>query len=116
MTHASGRVGPTRPIQIVLGRTRRVHFVGIGGSGMSGLAEVVMGLGHVVSGSDAKPSQATNHLARLGARVHVGHDAGFVGAADLLVVSAAVPLSNVEIVEAGGGRSRSCLERTCLQS
>ena len=96
----AGRVGPTRPKQIVLGRTRRVHFVGIGGSGMSGLAEVVMGLGHVVSGSDAKPSQATNHLARLGARVHVGHDAGFVGDADLLVVSAAVPLSNVEIVEA----------------
>ena len=89
-----------RPNKIVLARTRRIHFVGIGGSGMNGLAEIVMNLGHVVSGSDAKRSEVTDRLASQGVQVHVGHDARFVGDAEMLVVSAAVPPSNSEIVEA----------------
>ena len=100
MTHASRASWPDPPETDCAWTDQAGSLRGHRGSGMSGLAEVVMSLGHVVSGSDAKPSQATDHLARLGARVHVGHDAGFVGDADLLVVSAAVPLSNVEIVEA----------------
>ena len=74
--------------------------MGIGGTGMNGLAELVMNLGHVVSGSDAKRSEVTDRLASQGVRVHVGHDARFVGDAEMLVVSAAVPSTNSEIVEA----------------
>ena len=91
---------PRRPNKIVLAQIRRIHFVGIGGSGMNGLAELVMNLGHVVSGSDAKRSEVTDRLASQGVLVHVGHDARFVGDAEMLVVSAAVPPSNSEIVEA----------------
>ena len=59
----------------MLGRTRRIHFVGIGGIGMSGIAELLANLGYEVSGSDAKRSAATDRLGRLGVRVSVGHDA-----------------------------------------
>ena len=74
--------------------------MGIGGTGMNGLAELVMNLGHLVSGSDAKRSEVTDRLASQGVRVHVGHDARFVGDAEMLVVSAAVPSTNSEVVEA----------------
>ena len=60
----------------MLGKTRRVHFVGIGGIGMSGIAELLANLGYVVSGSDEKRSAVTERLATLGVRVDVGHDAG----------------------------------------
>jgi UDP-N-acetylmuramate--alanine ligase len=84
----------------VLGRTRRVHFVGIGGSGMSGIAELLANLGYAVSGSDAKLSPVTAHLASLGVRVEQGHEAGHVGDADVVVYSSAVRATNPEIVEA----------------
>ena len=83
-----------------LGRTRRVHFVGIGGIGMSGIAELVVNLGYRVSGSDLRRSEVTDRLASLGVDVMVGHNAGHVTGADVVVVSSAVAPDNVEIVEA----------------
>ncbi len=84
----------------MLGRTRRVHFVGIGGSGMSGIAELLANLGYAVSGSDARLSPVTAHLASLGVRIEEGHDPSHVGDADVVVYSSAVRPTNPEIVEA----------------
>jgi UDP-N-acetylmuramate--alanine ligase len=84
----------------VLGRTRSIHFVGIGGIGMSGIAELLANLGYEVSGSDAKSSDVTARLQTLGVRVCIGHDARHVGRADVVVVSSAIGSSNAEIVEA----------------
>ena len=85
----------------MLGTTRRVHFVGIGGIGMSGIAELLANLGYGVSGSDAKRSETTARLeTRLGVTVYEGHSAGNVGDADVVVVSSAVRATNPEIVEA----------------
>ncbi|MGH7741140.1 MAG: Mur ligase domain-containing protein, partial [Candidatus Eiseniibacteriota bacterium] len=57
------------------GRTRHIHLIGIGGSGMAGIAEVLINLGYQVSGSDLKASETTDRLVRLGGRVMIGHDA-----------------------------------------
>ena len=85
----------------MLGRTRRVHFVGIGGIGMSGIAELLANLGYEVSGSDVKGSEVTARLQqRLNVRVFEGHAAGNIGDADVVVVSSAVRRTNPEIVEA----------------
>ncbi len=84
----------------MLGRTRRIHFVGIGGSGMNGIAELLVNLGYAVTGSDAKLSAVTERLAALGARVFEGHDAVHVRDADVVVYSSAVRPTNPEIVEA----------------
>ena len=84
----------------MLGKTRHVHFVGIGGIGMSGVAELLANLGYVVSGSDAKGSAVTERLKTLGIRVDVGHDAAHIGDADVVVISSAVRSSNPEVVEA----------------
>jgi UDP-N-acetylmuramate--alanine ligase len=88
----------------VLGRTRRIHFVGIGGSGMNGIAELLANLGFVVTGSDLAASDVTERLARHGIRVDPGHDARHVGDADVVVVSSAIRPTNPEIVEAGRRR------------
>jgi UDP-N-acetylmuramate--alanine ligase len=88
----------------VLGKTRRIHFVGVGGSGMSGIAELLVNLGYSVSGSDLKRSEVTDRLAALGVRVFEGHDRAHVGDADVLVYSSAVRPSNPELVEAGRRR------------
>jgi UDP-N-acetylmuramate--alanine ligase len=84
----------------VLGKTRHVHFVGIGGIGMSGIAELLANLGYTVSGSDEKRSAVTDRLAAMGIRTSVGHEAGNVGDADVVVVSSAVRPGNPEVVEA----------------
>jgi UDP-N-acetylmuramate--alanine ligase len=84
----------------VLGRTRGVHFVGIGGIGMSGIAEVLATLGYRVSGSDARASDVTRRLASLGVVVHEGHAAGHVADADVVVVSSAIQGDNPEVLEA----------------
>jgi UDP-N-acetylmuramate--alanine ligase len=86
--------------QDVLGRTRWIHFVGIGGIGMSGIAELLVNLGYRVSGSDVTRSEMAERLATLGAEVHFGHAADHVGEADVVVVSSAVPASNPEVVAA----------------
>jgi UDP-N-acetylmuramate--alanine ligase len=88
----------------MLGRTRRIHFVGIGGIGMSGIAELLANLGYEVSGSDLRQSDVTNRLARLGVRIAVGHHARNVGGADVLVVSSAVNQANPEVAEARARR------------
>ena len=87
-----------------LGRTRRVHFVGIGGIGMSGIAELLVNLDYRVSGSDARASETTARLAALGVEVAVGHDARHVGEADVVVVSSAVRPDNPEVVAARARR------------
>ncbi len=81
-------------------RIQQLHFVGIGGSGMSGIAEVLLNLGYQVSGSDLKESEATRRLVSLGARVHLGHAAEHARGAQVVVVSNAVMATNPEIAEA----------------
>ncbi len=81
-------------------KPQHLHFVGVGGIGMSGIAEVLVNLGYEISGSDVKLSPTTDRLARLGVRVFEGHDAANVGAAKALVVSSAVDESNPEVKEA----------------
>jgi UDP-N-acetylmuramate--alanine ligase len=83
---------------------RRVHFVGIGGSGMSGIAEVLCTLGYEVSGSDAAENAATRRLASLGARVMRGHNAANVLGTDCVVVSSAIRADNPELMEARSQR------------
>ncbi|MBX3662705.1 MAG: UDP-N-acetylmuramate--L-alanine ligase [Burkholderiales bacterium] len=81
-------------------KVRNVHFVGIGGAGMSGIAEVLLNLGYAVSGSDLSEGNATRRLAGLGAQVRIGHDAAHVAAADVVVISSAVKPDNPEVVAA----------------
>jgi UDP-N-acetylmuramate--alanine ligase len=85
----------------MLGRTRRIHFVGIGGIGMSGIAELLANLGYTVTGSDARRSEGSDRLASVfGITVHEGHAAANLGAADVVVVSSAINPENAEIVAA----------------
>ena len=79
---------------------RRVHFVGIGGAGMSGIAEVLHNLGYAVSGSDKSDSVVTRRLGSLGIQIHKGHDAANVADADVLVVSSAIKPENPELAAA----------------
>ncbi|MGE5325955.1 MAG: UDP-N-acetylmuramate--L-alanine ligase [Deltaproteobacteria bacterium] len=84
----------------MLGKVRKIHFVGIGGIGMSGIAEVLLNLGFSVSGSDLKATSVTERLARLGARTFEGHAAPNVYGAQVVVVSSAVARDNPEVAEA----------------
>src|ERR1700728_1517822 len=93
-----GLVTPTDPVP--LDELGRVHFVGIGGAGMSGIARIMLDRGTEVSGSDSGASAGLDELAALGAGVHVGHAAGQLGDADTLVVSSAIRDSNPELAEA----------------
>ena len=82
------------------GRIRRIHLIGIGGSGMSGIAEVLLNLGYQVSGSDVKESEPVQRLRSLGARIFIGHRAEQVEGSDVVVVSTAIAEANPEIQEA----------------
>jgi len=93
MNTGSGHLRPMRRIQ-------RVHFVGIGGTGMNGIAEVLVNQGFKVSGSDLQESRATRHLREIGVKVFIGHDAAQIEGVDVLVVSTAVPAGNPEVVAA----------------
>jgi UDP-N-acetylmuramate--alanine ligase len=84
----------------------RVHLVGIGGAGMSGIARVLLARGVTVSGSDAKDSRGLSALRALGAEVHVGHDAGHVVGADTVVISSAIRESNPELAAARAAGTR----------
>ncbi len=84
----------------MLGKTRRIHFVGIGGIGMSGIAEVLINLGFTVSGSDLERSAITDRLAKLGARIRIGHNARTVAGSDVVVISSAVGAGNPEVAAA----------------
>ncbi|MEX3954391.1 UDP-N-acetylmuramate--L-alanine ligase [Trinickia symbiotica] len=79
---------------------KHIHFVGIGGAGMSGIAEVLVTLGYRVSGSDLARSATTDRLASLGARIALGHDAAHIEGADAVVVSTAVRSDNPEVLAA----------------
>jgi UDP-N-acetylmuramate--alanine ligase len=81
-------------------KVKNIHFVGIGGSGMSGIAEVLVTLGYNVSGSDLGSNAVTQRLVDMGATVHQGHDAAFIGNADAVVTSTAVKADNPEVVAA----------------
>jgi UDP-N-acetylmuramate--alanine ligase len=83
-----------------MGRTERIHFVGIGGAGMAGIAEVLISLGYRVQGSDLRSSAVTRRLETLGADIRQGHAPEHVGEADVVVVSSAVPADNAEILAA----------------
>lgn len=85
---------------LFLGRTKRIHFIGIGGIGMSGIAELLLNQGFKVSGSDLKLSDTTKRLEALGARICLGHHGGNIENADVVVYSSAVDETNPEIVTA----------------
>jgi UDP-N-acetylmuramate--alanine ligase len=85
-------------------KVRRIHFVGIGGSGMSGIAEVLANMGYEVSGSDLAESAATRRLAGLGVAVRLAHEAAHVKGADVVVVSSAVRPDNPEVIAARAAR------------
>src|SRR5690348_18107362 len=83
---------------------RRVHFIGIGGAGMSGIAEVLQTLGYAVSGSDKHASHVTQRLRKMGVDVRIGHEAQHVADADAVVISSAIRPDNVELVAARARR------------
>ena len=76
----------------------RIHMIGIGGAGMSGIAEVLASRGHVVTGSDLKESPYTRRLRGAGVTVFIGHAAGQLGDADRVVISTAIPKTNPELL------------------
>ncbi len=80
--------------------SQRVHFIGIGGIGMSGIAEILLTMGYPVSGSDLRPSPTTERLERLGATIFIGHAAENAAASDVVVTSSAVARDNPEVLEA----------------
>lgn len=79
-----------------MGRVRHIHFIGIGGAGMSGIAEVLHNLGYAVSGSDLKENSTTRHLQKLGIDVVTGHASTHINGSDVVVVSSAIPEKNPE--------------------
>ena len=81
-------------------KTHKIHFVGIGGIGMSGIAELLLNLGYQVSGSDLNNSLITRNLAELGGRIHQGHDGSWVAGVDVVVTSSAISVNNPEVVAA----------------
>jgi len=93
-------MGTDKETGLMQRKIKCIHFVGIGGIGMSGIAEVLLNLGYKISGSDAQQSDTTLRLQKLGAMVAVGHSAENVGNADVVVTSTAVKASNPEVVEA----------------
>jgi len=78
-------------------RIRQIHFIGIGGVGMCGIAEVLLNQGYEISGSDLKQSAVTDRLVSLGASIFVGHESSNVVDADVVVVSTAIDKSNPDI-------------------
>jgi UDP-N-acetylmuramate--alanine ligase len=88
----------------VMGRIRHIHMVGIGGSGMGGIAEVLLNLGYAVSGSDLKQNPVTRHLEAAGAVIHIGHAAENIKGCDVVVISSAVKEDNPEVQAAREAR------------
>ena len=85
-------------------RIRNIHFVGIGGSGMCGIAEVLLNQGYQISGSDLRASSVTERLGQLGIEIFIGHRKENVTVADAVVTSTAVPVDNPEVIEAQSRR------------
>src|SRR6202022_3389939 len=97
---ARGKSPGDKSMMVSFRNFQRIHLVGIGGIGMSGIAEVLLTLGYSVSGSDTKPSNITERLQNLGATIYEGHKAGNVEGAHVLVTSSAIKSDNPEVVEA----------------
>ncbi len=93
-----------KPGHLLFASSQRVHFIGIGGIGMSGIAEILLTMGYTVSGSDLRRSEVTERLLGLGARVFEGHAAANVAACDVVVTTSAVNGGNAEVVEARARR------------
>ena len=93
-------MGPDKETSLMQRKVKCIHFVGIGGIGMSGIAEVLINLGYNISGSDTAQSETTARLQKLGASVALGHTAKNIGNADVVVTSTAVKVDNPEVVEA----------------
>ena len=89
-----------QPGHFLFAPSHRIHFIGIGGIGMSGIAEILLTMGYAVSGSDLRRTPVTQRLAGLGATIYEGHATGNAAAADVVVISSAVAASNPEVVEA----------------
>ena len=83
-----------------LDHNQPIHFVGIGGAGMSGIAEVLLTKGHAISGSDMHESEVTLRLRELGAQVHIGHNAANINGAAVVVLSSAIKSDNPEVLRA----------------
>ncbi|MDR1784414.1 MAG: UDP-N-acetylmuramate--L-alanine ligase [Endomicrobium sp.] len=81
-------------------KSQNIHFVGVGGSGMSGIAEVLINLGHNISGSDLKKSDITDYLKTIGAKIYIGHNEKNIELAEVIVTSSAISENNPEIVMA----------------
>src|ERR1700757_505 len=88
------------PGHFLFAPSHRIHFIGIGGIGMSGIAEILLTMGYAVSGSDLRRSPATDRLAALGATIYEGHAAANAAASDVVVTSSAVAATNPEVQEA----------------
>ncbi|OPY82712.1 MAG: UDP-N-acetylmuramate--L-alanine ligase [Smithella sp. PtaU1.Bin162] len=93
-------MGKDKETGLMQRKVKCIHFVGIGGIGMSGIAEVLLNLGYKISGSDAQQSDTTLRLQKLGAVIAQGHSAGNIGNADVVVTSTAVKATNPEVQEA----------------
>jgi UDP-N-acetylmuramate--alanine ligase len=98
--HMSQSLGLAHSMNDRMRRISVIHLVGIGGSGMGGIAEVLVNLGYAVQGSDLKANAVTQRLTRLGAKIFIGHAAEHLGSADVVVVSSAVNRSNPEVAAA----------------
>ena len=90
----------TLPGHFLFAPSHRIHFIGIGGIGMSGIAEILLTMGYAVSGSDLRKTSATDRLASLGATIYIGHTAANTADSDVVVTSSAVPAENPEVSEA----------------
>ena len=88
-----------------MGRIRDIHFIGIGGAGMCGIAEVLLNQGYEITGSDVRDSETVTRLRDKGATVHIGHDASWVSGADVVVISSAIDEGNVELRAAQEART-----------
>ena len=88
------------PVIPEMGRVKRVHFVGVGGAGMSGIAEVLFEQGYAISGSDLVETDTTRRLEKIGIRIFYFHDKRAIVGADVLVVSSAIEADNPELIAA----------------
>src|ERR1700683_88256 len=88
------------PGHFLFAPSHRIHFIGVGGIGMSGIAEILLTMGYAVSGSDLRRSAVTDRLAGLGAAIYEGHAAENAAASDVVVTSSAVSPANPEVLEA----------------
>ena len=94
--HASGKGKNNN----MFGKTRHIHIIGIGGAGLSGIAEILFDHGFHVTGSDISKSDTTEHLRDIGVTVFYGHDAAQIRGADVIVISPAIPPDNSELLAA----------------